>query len=46
MLFSLDQFGLIGTQCILNGLQYRPDLGTLGVCLDQVDPNGPTRRRA
>ena len=35
--FRLDHLGLIGPQCVLDRLQHRPQLGALGVRLDEVD---------
>jgi hypothetical protein len=35
--FCRDQFGLICPQCVLDRLQHRPQLGALGVRLDEVD---------
>ena len=35
--FSLDQFGLVSTQRVLDRLQHRPQLGALGIRLDEID---------
>jgi hypothetical protein len=39
--FSLDQPGMVSSQCVLDGLQHRPQLGALGIRLDEI--NHPTQ---
>lgn len=35
--FSLDEFRLVGPQCIVDRLKHRPQLSSLGIRLDEID---------